>query len=197
MIAKANLRVDSQQFLDSLVPGKVVGRIDTRVAAPKPEKRADPSRPAAADDPALGMIGQNIKKSGFAKEYLKNQAGLDTTLDYFALRLDLAMSWDWFGSVPKGLPRENIIDFRAYYNLTPNLAVWMKQRPAARLMLIGGYYDLATPVLGPQYALSHADIPLDRLTLLSVLSGHTAYAEDETRKLVSDKLHEFFASLPH
>jgi hypothetical protein len=37
-IAAANLRINTQGFLEQLVPGKVVGRIDTRVAAPRPDK---------------------------------------------------------------------------------------------------------------------------------------------------------------
>ncbi|MGB0040652.1 MAG: hypothetical protein WBQ00_17260, partial [Terriglobales bacterium] len=37
-IAAANLRIDTQDFLEQLLPGKVVGRLDTRVVAPKPDK---------------------------------------------------------------------------------------------------------------------------------------------------------------
>lgn len=191
VIEDSNLRLDSQLFLESLVPGQVVGRINTRIAAPKPERRSDPSRPAAADDPALGMIGKLINKSDFAREYLQNQAGLRTSLDYYALRLDLAMSWDWFGSAPRNLPADQILEFRAYYNLTPNIAALMSKRPNMRVFLMGGYYDLATPLLGPRYALTHSGVPMDRVTMLALESGHTPFQEDENRQRVSLALHQF------
>jgi len=191
LVETANLRVDSQLFLESLVPGQIVGRIDTRVAAPKPAKRSDPSRPPAADDPALGMLGTNIKKSEFARNYLKDQAGLATNLDYYALRLDLALGWDWFGSVPKNMGREDILPFRVYYNLTPNIAALMNKRPAAKVLLIGGYFDLATPLLGPRYALTHSGVPMERVTMLALSSGHTPFGEDQNRKSVSAALHRF------
>jgi len=190
-VEQSNLRVDSQVFLESLVPGQVVGRINTRIAAPKPETRADPSRPAAADDPALGMVGRSINKSEFAKAYLEDQAGLHTGLDYYALRLDLAMGWDWFGSAPLQAPGADIFSFRAYYNLTPNIATLMNERPQVRVFLMGGYYDLATPLLGPRYALTHSGVPMNRVTLLALESGHTPFEEEANRRLVSAALHRF------
>lgn len=193
-VEQSNLRLDSQVFLESLVPGQVVGRINTRIAAPKPQKRADSSRPAAADDPALGMIGRLINKSEFAKAYLEDQAGLHTSLDYYALRLDLAMGWDWFGTPPEKPPGDDILAFRAYYNLTPNIAALMNQRPGLRVFLLGGYYDLATPLLGPRYALTHSGVPMDRVTLLALESGHTPFEEDGNRKVVSQALHRFIAT---
>ena len=40
---------------------------------------------------------------------------------------------------------------------------------------IGGYFDLATPLLGVQHALAHADLPADRVELLALPGSHSPY----------------------
>ena len=94
-IAAANLRIDTQDFLEQLVPGKVVGRIDTRVAAPKPDGPLVAGRPKAADDPALHMGASNVIKNIWVRDYLRNEVGVKTDLDYISLTLDVNFAWDW------------------------------------------------------------------------------------------------------
>jgi carboxypeptidase C (cathepsin A) len=183
-IAAANLRIGSQDFLEQLVPGKIVGRIDTRVLAPRPDGPLVAGRDKAADDPALNMGASNVKKSAGIGNYLRNEVGVKTDLDYISLTLDVNFAWNWNSGSPKA-------EDNAYFNITPNITKLMKQRTDSRLLLIGGYYDLATPALAPRYELTHAGVPLDRTTIRDFAAGHAPYDSVESRKLVSAEIHDF------
>ena len=185
-IAAANLRIDTQEFLEQLVPGKVVGRIDTRVAAPKPEGPLIAGRSKAADDPALHMGASNVIKNGRVRDYLRNEIGVKTDLDYISLTLDVNFAWDWNSGSRK------LEDNLRNLNPTPNLAKLMREKSASRLLLLSGYYDLATPVLYQRYALTHAGVPLDRTRMVAFGAGHTVY-DDDMRQQVSKELHDFIA----
>ena len=186
-IAAANLRIDTQEFLEQLVPGKVVGRINTRVAAPKPDGPLVAGRPKAADDPALHMGASNIIRNARARDYLRSEVGVKTGLDYISLTLDVNFAWDWNSGSHK------IEDNLRNLNPTPNLAKLMKDKPASRLLLLSGYYDLATPVLYQRYALTHNGLPLDRTRMVTFAAGHTVYEDDNARLQVSKELHDFVA----
>jgi carboxypeptidase C (cathepsin A) len=185
-ISADNLRVDTQDFLEQLLPGKVVGRIDTRVAAPKPHGPLVRGRSKAADDPALHMGASNIIKNVRVRDYLRNELGVKTDLDYISLTLDVNFAWDWNSGSRK------IEDNLRNLNPTPNLAKLMKEKPACRLLLLSGYYDLATPVLYQRYTLTHAGVPLDRTRMVAFAAGHSVY-DDDSRPTVSRELHEFIA----
>lgn len=182
-IAAANLRIDTQDFLEQLVPGKVVGRIDTRVAAPKPDGPLVAGRSKAADDPALHMGASNVIKNARVRDYLRNEVGVKTDLDYISLTLDVNFAWNWNSGSRK------IEDQLRNLNSTPNLAKLMKEKPASRLLLLSGYYDLATPVLYQRYALTHAGVPLDRTRMVAFAAGHSVYEDNGAG--VSKELHDF------
>lgn len=187
-IAAANLRIDTQDFLEQLVPGKVVGRIDTRVAAPKPDGPLVAGRPKAADDPALHLGASNVIKNIWVRDYLRNEVGVKTDLDYLSLTLDVNFAWDWNSG------SHNLEDTLRNLNPTPNLAKLMKERPASRLLLMSGYYDLAASVLYQRYALTHAGIPLDRTRMVAFAAGHSVYEDNDGRTGASKELHDFIAA---
>ncbi|MGH9767796.1 MAG: hypothetical protein ACREAB_10220 [Blastocatellia bacterium] len=58
-------------------------------------------------------------------------------------------------------------------------------------MLLGGYYDLATPVLAQRYALTHSGVPLERAKIRVFAAGHTPFEANDGRKQVSAELHDF------
>jgi carboxypeptidase C (cathepsin A) len=162
-IAKLNLRVPSQDFLEQLLTGKIVGRIDTRVTAPAQPEPLMAGRPKEADDPALAMGASNVKKSMATRDYLRNEVGVRTDRDYVSLTLDVNFAWDWRA------PSQKFEDNVQPMNTTPNLGALMASHPDTRLFVAQSYYDLATPVLGMRYALTHSNVPLDRTT--SYVSG--------------------------
>ena len=70
----------------------------------------------------------------------------------------------------------------------------MIDKPACRLLLLSGYYDLATPLLYQRYTLTHAGVPLDRTRMVALPEGHTVYEADSARAQVSKELHAFVAA---
>jgi len=182
-IESVNLRVPTQDFLEQLVPGKIVGRIDTRVTAPKPEKALVAGRSKAADDPALGMGKSNVIKSPLLRDYLKEATGWRGEQDYVSLSLNLNFAWDWRGRSPK-------MEDNAALQATPGLVAFMKARPKARLLLLSAYYDLATPVLAQQYALTHIGLPQQRVQMIAYAAGHALY-DDATRPATAQTLRRF------
>lgn len=165
-IAQANLRVDSQAFLETLVPGSVVGRLDVRVVAPARAKPLNPNRPAAANDPALGLGRTNVITSAPIGEYLRKEIGVNTQRDYFSLTLDVNFNWNW--QQPGETPA-------ARWEVLSALSTAMRERPSMRLLVIAGYYDMALPLLGLHYQLTHSRIPQDRARVVAMATGHTPF----------------------
>ena len=74
-ILAADLRVDDDLFVDGLLRDRnqLVGRLDSRVTAPvRPPARAD--RPAAANDPSLGLGATNVIRSAAITRYMARGA---------------------------------------------------------------------------------------------------------------------------
>lgn len=183
-ISKANLRVNSQTFLETLLADTLVGRLDVRITAPKARPPANSNRPAAANDPALGLGKTNVIRSGPIAEYLRRDIGVQTSRDYFSLTLDVNFNWDWRG--------EN--RYPASRDATPNIAALMANKPEVSLLLLGGYYDLATPVLGPWYAITHGGVPLERVRRALLPAGHSPFEGDANRRKVAQTVRAFLRS---
>jgi carboxypeptidase C (cathepsin A) len=193
-VAQANLRIDSQVFLETLLAdqGLLVGRLDTRVTAKKPEKPINPDRPPAANDPALGLGPSNVIKSDAIKSYMEHELGVNTKRDYLSLTLDVNFRWDWRQEAVGPDGKGPIF----YINATPNIAAIMKKQPKLRLLLVGGYYDLAVPLLAPRYALEHAGVPLERVEMEGFRAGHSPFDGDQNLKQGSEIVRKFVREHP-
>lgn len=187
-IEKADLRIGTQTFLESLLgeENKIVGRLDTRVAAPVPEESVNPNRPKAANDPALGLGRSNVIKSESIANYLRDELGVETAREYYSLTLDVNFNWNWGGETTIGPAGAKF-----YINATPNIATLMKEKPAVRVLLVSGYYDLATPVLGQRYAVTHGGLPMDRVDMIALPASHSPFDDDESRARLSDRVKGF------
>lgn len=183
-ILAANLRVDSQDFLEKLLLNEkqLVGRLDTRIAVPKPDPKSLPDRPAGANDPALGLGATNVIKSVPIKAYMEHELGVRTARDYISLTLDVNFRWNWRGAGDGP---------RFYVNPTPNIAAAMARQPRMRVLLVGGYYDMAVPLLAPRYALTHAGIPMDRVNMQALVAPHSAFQGDTNLATGSVLVHDF------
>jgi hypothetical protein len=178
-IEEHGLRIDSQLFLETLMgKDKIVGRLDTRIVADVPKAPANPDRPAAANDPALHLGASNVIKSSLAKNYFENDLKVKTARDYLALSLDVNFRWNWSALLYDKDPK----DPSFYINPTGNIAAAMHAQPAMRLMLIGGYYDMAVPLLAPRYALTHTDIPAGRMLMKAMAGPHSTFEGAENRR---------------
>ena len=185
-IMAADLRVSDDLFVDSLLRDshRLVGRLDTRVAAPvQPPARQD--RPAAANDPSLGLGTTNVILSPPITQYMDEELGVRPGRDYVSLTLDVNFRWNWLE------PAEDRVRL---YNPLRNIADAMAARPALRLMVAGGLYDLAVPVAGARYAVRHADVPLERVHFLALPAGHSPFDEPPVRNRFANEVRAFVAS---
>jgi carboxypeptidase C (cathepsin A) len=92
-------------------------------------------------------------------------------------------TWDWKHRVPNG---PAAADFPGVgTNVLPDLAYAMKLNPKMKVMLIGGYYDLATPFFQGIYEMRHLPIPQSLESNISYHYypvGHMVYVHDEALK---------------
>lgn len=79
-------------------------------------------------------------------------------------------------------------------NVMPHLATAMKTDPDLKVMLNGGYYDLATPFFAAQYEMRHLPIPDSLQRNISYHwypPGHRVYAHVPSLKLLHDNVARF------
>jgi carboxypeptidase C (cathepsin A) len=82
-------------------------------------------------------------------------------------------------------------------NVASDLADAMKTNPRLKVMLNGGYYDLATPFFGAEYEEKHLPIPKSLAKNIEYdwyESGHMVYVRDECRKQLHDRVAAFIRS---
>ncbi|MEV4582031.1 hypothetical protein AB0K16_53250 [Nonomuraea jabiensis] len=132
----------------------------------------DDPRPPAADDPALGIGRSNVIHSDALADYLRAEAEAADDGTYVSLSLELNFAFDWRNDHPKA-------DF--YRNPTANIAALMETRPGTRALLIGGYFDLATPLAASTFAIRHCGAPPSRVETLPLAAGHSLGDDDTLR----------------
>ena len=80
-------------------------------------------------------------------------------------------------------------------NVANDLAEAMKTNPRLKVMVNGGYYDLATPFFSTEYDLAHLDIDAKLRGNLSITyypSGHMVYLNLEALKQFKSDLAKFY-----
>jgi carboxypeptidase C (cathepsin A) len=73
----------------------------------------------------------------------------------------------------------------------------MKTNPRLKVMVNGGYYDLATPFFAAQYEDKHLPIPQSLAKNIEFdwyESGHMVYVRDESLKQLHDRVSAFIKS---
>jgi len=82
-------------------------------------------------------------------------------------------------------------------NVSGDLADAMKMNPRLKVMLNGGYYDMATPYFSAEYEEKHLPIPASlakNITYAWYESGHMVYVRDECVKQLHDRVAAFIKS---
>lgn len=166
LILEHNLMVDSETFLQTMRRSDdlLVGRLDTRVTGPIPAPRTD-EKPASVDDPSLGIGPSFVIRSAPIADYLHAQVGVSGDDEYISLSLELNFAWDW--RAEKKWPPE------PYVTGVPSLRALIAARPATRVLLVGGFYDLATTLASTIRAVRHVVDDDTKLEILRLDAGHS------------------------
>ena len=82
-------------------------------------------------------------------------------------------------------------------NVMPDLAAAMKQNPNLKILVTGGYYDIATPFYQGWYEMHHLPIPEKLQANIQYHyyeSGHMVYAHEPSLRKLHDDVAEFIRS---
>jgi carboxypeptidase C (cathepsin A) len=188
-IEKADLRIDGGEFEHNLLgdADMTTGRLDTRFSGPS----LDPLSERAGYDPQSAAIG-SAYVSAF-NNYVRKDLRYGMGMRY--LPRSRSHVWDSrhqppgaHGPLPQAL------------NVMPDLANAMKYDPDLKVMLNGGYFDLATPFFEGMYEMAHLPMPKKLQANIEYHyyeSGHMVYAHIPALKQLHDNVAAFIANTEH
>jgi carboxypeptidase C (cathepsin A) len=179
-LLKANLRVSGPEFEKTLQDdtNMTTGRLDTRFSGPN----LNPLSENAEYDPQSSAISSAYVS--LFNDYVRRDLKYGDGLTYLPEIYDEGVGhWDFKHS---GNP--------VSVNVAPDLAEAMKTNPRLKVMVNGGYYDLATPFFAALYEDKHLPIPQSLASNIEYdwyESGHMVYVREECVKQLHDRVAEF------
>jgi carboxypeptidase C (cathepsin A) len=189
-VLKADLRITGGEFEKTLQDpaGLTTGRLDTRFSGPD----IDPLSKESDYDPQAAALSSAYTSAFNA--YVRGTLGYGHD-KVFKPSINVFRSWDWRHK-PPGSPFAP----EAATNVMPDLAMAMKYNPTLKVMLLGGYYDLATPFYEGWYEMHHLPIPEKLQANIEYHyypSGHMVYARTSDLKTMHDDVAGFIKRTEH
>lgn len=181
-LIKADLRVSGGGFEKNLQDdqGLTTGRLDTRFSGPS----LDPLSSEAEYDPQSSAISSAYVS--LFNDYVRRELKYGDGQTYLPGADFGSAQWDFKHS-------GNPINL----NVSADIANAMKTNPRLKVMVNGGYYDLATPFYAAEYEDKHLPIPASLAGNIEYAwyeSGHMVYVHDQSLKLLHDKVAAFIRS---
>jgi carboxypeptidase C (cathepsin A) len=181
-LLKANLRVNGGEFEKTLQDDQdlTTGRLDTRFSGPN----LDSLSKQAEYDPQSSAISSAYVS--LFNDYVRRDLKYGEGQTYLPEMYSSEAHWNFMRSGGSfGL------------NVSNDLAEALKTNPRLRIMVNGGYYDLATPFFTAQYEDKHLPIPQSLAKNIEYdwyESGHMVYVDDESLKQLHDRVAAFIKS---
>jgi len=190
-LLKSDLRVTGGAFSKALQDdqGVTTGRFDTRYQGPdfdrlSREAEYDPQEAAisAAYTAAINHYLRTELKYGESETYKPN---------IYSEKVPVPFQWDLRHQAPGG---PAAVESWSGTNTMPDLATAMKYNPRMKVLLTGGYYDLATPFYEGIYETRHLPMPAHLLSNISYHyyeAGHMVYVNEGVLKKLHDDVGAF------
>jgi len=172
-----NMRIDVPTFTHELLLDQktVVGRLDGRFTSPNPgnERFYDPT--GAAILPPYTSTFNN---------YLRTELNykVDTPYRVFAYDEPVFQKWDW-GNADEGFP-----------STADGLRAAMIKNPYMKVLVMEGYYDLATPFTAANWTMDHLNLDAkyrQNISYATYGSGHMVYVDRAEHDKMKKDLVEF------
>lgn len=178
-LLKADLRVSGGGFSKNLQEdqGLTTGRLDTRFSGPN----LDPLSEEAEYDPQSSAISSAYVS--LFNDYVRRDLKYGEGQTYLPEAQFGSAQWDFKHN-------NNPINL----NVSVDLATAMKTNPRLKVMVNGGYYDLATPFYAAYYEDKHLPIPESLSKNIEYdwyESGHMVYVRDESLQQLHDRVAAF------
>ena len=181
LIGNANLRIDVPKFTHNLLLDQKlrVGRLDGRFTGLDPQGLLD----TPFYDPTSAAILPPY--TSVFNNYVRTDLGYKTDMPYkvFAFKDDDSdLKWEW-GSGIEGFP-----------DTAKALREAVAKNPYLKVLVMEGYYDLATPFYAADYTMDHLDLPPNyrkNITFARYDSGHMLYIETNSLKKMKQDLVTF------
>jgi carboxypeptidase C (cathepsin A) len=186
-VLKANLRVEGGEFSKTLQDpeGLTIGRLDTRYSGPP----LDPLSEGAEYDPQSNAVSAAYTTA--INQYLRTDLKYGKNQTYKPSAYGDGFSWDLRHQAPGGPP---VGYGEGGLNVMPDLANAMKLNPKMRILVVGGYFDLATPFYEGVYEMRHLPIPHELQQNIGYHyyeSGHMVYVNETILSHFHDDVAKF------
>lgn len=175
-IDKANLRIREAQYTQELLRQhrETVGRLDSRFLGPALDVLAS----EASYDPQSAAI--SAAYTAAFMNYYHEDLKFPTARTYVITNFEIARAWDPKHKVP-GAPQ--FFTWPTLPNTGLDLAHALKYSPNLRVLVLNGYFDLATPFLATEYMVSHLGLEKElrpHVEMKYYPAGHMMYVQESS-----------------
>jgi carboxypeptidase C (cathepsin A) len=177
VIESHNLRIDVPTFTHELLRDQklLAGRLDGRFTSPDPEENQFYDPTGSAILPPYTSVFNN---------YLRTELNYKSDMPYkvFSFTDNSFQKWEW-GQGIQGFP-----------STAPDLRAAMIKDPYLKILVMEGYYDLATPFLAADWTMDHLNLDAEyrrNVSYATYNAGHMVYVDRAEHAKMKKDLLEF------
>ena len=182
---RADLKINAGEYFQELLrsTGETVGRLDSRYKG----INIDPMSMDSFTDPQSDAISPAYTMAFL--DYFHGSLNVSKDLLYATSAYSKeGFRWDWKHQ------GNNFWGADAAVTTLPDMADALSKDPNVKILIMNGYYDLATVFYGVEHSISHLDLPqsaLDRIVMTYYEAGHMMYTHLPSAKLFRSDLKKF------